>query len=133
MTIFYFTATGNSLAMAKKIGGDLVSIPQVVDSDKQLYKDDVIGIIFPIYALGMPKIVKRFLNKFKLEADYLFAIGTLGNMAGAAMPNLQKHAQKNGYSFDYTNQIRMLDNYLNMFEIGDQLDKLPSKKVDEHM
>lgn len=28
MKIFYFTATGNSLAVAKKIGGELISIPQ---------------------------------------------------------------------------------------------------------
>ena len=133
MTIFYFTATGNSLAVAKKIGGELVSIAQVVDSDNHCYKDDAIGIVFPIYALGMPKIVKRFLDAAKFETDYLFAIGTYGNMAGAAMHSLQKQALKNGYSFSYTNQILMLDNFLNMFEMEEQLAKLPNKKVDEHM
>jgi len=32
MTIFYFTGTGNSLAIAKSIGGSLISIPQVLAS-----------------------------------------------------------------------------------------------------
>jgi len=49
MTIFYFTATGNSLALAKRIGGTLVSIPQVVDSENLYYKDDAIGVVFPVY------------------------------------------------------------------------------------
>ncbi len=30
MTVLYFSATGNSLAVAKRIGGNLISIPQAV-------------------------------------------------------------------------------------------------------
>lgn len=48
MTVFYFTGTGNSLAAAKRIGGEFNSIPQVVDGNDLHYKDDVIGIVFPI-------------------------------------------------------------------------------------
>ena len=57
MLIFYFTATGNSLAVAKRIGGNLISIPQVIDSQNLKYKDDAIGIVFPIYSLEPAKIV----------------------------------------------------------------------------
>mgnify|MGYP003767868619 CR=1 FL=1 len=64
MIIFYFSATGNSLSAAKRIGGDLVSIPQVIESEHLEYKDDVIGLIFPIYSLRPPKMVRRF-------ADYV--------------------------------------------------------------
>ena len=102
MTIFYFTATGNSLSVAKQISGTLISIPQVVDSDNQHYKDDVIGIVFPIFALSTPKIVRRFLEKVRFEADYTFAIGTYGNMPGSAMMSLYKTSQKRGLRFDYT-------------------------------
>ena len=133
MTIFYFTATGNSLAVAKRIGGTLVSIPSVVDSGKLHYKDDVIGIVFPVYGWTTPVMVGRFLDKVKLEADYTFAIGTYGNIPGAAMMNLQKRAEKNGYRFDYTNQLLMVDNFLPIFEMDAQIKKLPGKKVEEKM
>jgi len=136
MTVFYFTATGNSLAVAKAvvkgIGGNLVSIPQAVDSESLHYKDDAIGVVFPIYGWTTPKMVRRFLEKAKLEADYVFAIGTYGNMPGAAMMNLQKLALKNGYRFDYANHLLMLDNFLPLFEMGAQAKKLPAKKVEEN-
>jgi len=133
MTIFYFTGTGNSLAVAKRIGGDLISIPQVIDSNNLHYKDDVIGIIFPIYALTAPEMVRRLLDKITFEADYTFAIGTYGNNAGSTMFNLQRQAQKKGYQFDYVDSILMVDNYLPIFEIGAEIAKLPEKKTEERM
>ena len=133
MTLFYFTATGNCLAVAKSIGGTLVSIPQVVDSDKLHYKDDAIGIVFPIYWWNTPIMVRQFVKKASFEADYLFAIGTYGSLPGAAMLNLQKQAKLKGYSFSYTNQLLMLDNYLPVFDMNKQADKLPKKHVDENL
>lgn len=132
MTVFYFTGTGNSLAVAKRIGGNLVSIPQVVDSDNLHYKDDVIGVVFPVYALAAPKIVRQFLEKVKFEADYTFAIGTYGGIPGTAMLNVQKLAKKNGYRFDYAENLLMVDNFLPTFEIEKQIAKLPEKKTEEN-
>lgn len=131
MTIFYFTGTGNSLAVAKRIGGTLISIPQVIDSQDLHFKDDVIGIVFPIYGFAAPKMVRQFLNKVKFEADYTLAIGTYGNMPGAAMFNIQKLAEKQGYRFDYANHLLMVDNFLPVFEIGSEIEKLPKKKTEE--
>ena len=133
MTVFYFTATGNCLSVAKRIGGILISIPQIIDSDNLYYKDDVIGIVFPIYVLKTPKIIDRFLSKVKFEADYTFAIGTYGNLPGAAMMNLQKQALENGERFDYVNHLLMVDNYLPMFEMDFQIRKLPQKRIEENM
>jgi len=133
MTIFYFTATGNSLAVAKRFGGTLISIPQVIDSNELRYKDDIVGVVFPIYGLGLPKMVRVFLEKVKIIADYTFIIGTYGNMSGAAMRNVQKLARKNGYRFDYANDLLMLDNYLPMFEMSKEQDKLPSKNVEDNL
>jgi len=131
MTIFYFTATGNSLAVAKRIGGTLISIPQIANSNNLHYKDDAIGIVFPIYWWNMPIMVRRFLDKVKLEADYLFAIGTYGSLPGAAMVSLQNQAKQNGHDFAYTNQVLMLDNYLPVFDMSKQEKNLPKKKVTE--
>ena len=133
MTIFYFTSTGNCLAVAKKLGGTLVSIPQVVDSDDLHVQDDVVGIIFPIYGFKTPKIVGRFLSKVKIEADYTFAIGTYGNTPRAAMANLQKQPFQSGYRFDYANHLLMVDNFLPIFEMDAQREKLSKKKIEENL
>lgn len=131
MTIFYFTSTGNCLAVAKHIGGNLISIPQVIDEPDTKYKDDVIGIIFPVYSNATPRMVRQFLDKVSFEADYLFAIGTYGNLPGACMYNLQKRAEQNGYRFDYLNSLLMVDNFLPVFEMGAEVAKLPKKKTGE--
>ena len=133
MTIFYFTGTGNSLAVAKRIGGALISIPQIIDTDNQHYKDDVIGVVFPVYALALPKMVRLFLEKVKFEADYTFAIGTYGGIPGTAMMNVQKLALKNGYRFDYAGGLLMLDNFLPTFEIGKEITNLPKKRIEENL
>jgi len=132
MTIFYFTGTGNSLAIAKSIGGNLISIPQVIDGGNLHYKDDAIGIVFPVYALIAPKIVRDFMDKAKFETDYLFAVGTYGNSGGSSLFALQKQAQKNGFSFDYLDEILMVDNCLPIFEIGAEIAKIPKKKTEEN-
>jgi ferredoxin len=133
MTIFYFTSTGNSLAVAKKIGGTLISIPQVIGDPNPEYKDDIIGIIFPIYGWGMPKMVKKFCETARFDAEYMFAIGTYGNLPGACMLNAQKLAVRHGYKFDYVESLLMVDNYLPGFEVGSQIEKLPQKKTDENL
>jgi ferredoxin len=131
MTIFYFTSTGNSLALAKRIGGNLISIPQVIDALETHYKDDAIGVVFPVYSNAPPRMVCRFFDKVRLEADYLFAIGTYGNLPGACMYNLQKNAEKRKFRFDYLNGLLMVDNFLPVFEIDAQIAKLPKKRTEE--
>lgn len=133
MKIFYYTGTGNSLAVAKQIGGELISIPQVMKSGELSFESDVIGVVFPIYSLEAPKKVQEFLSKAKLKADYLFAIGTYGNISSAAMYRLQNLAKANGYCFDYLNQILMVDNYLPVFNMEKEIEKIPKKKIPENM
>lgn len=133
MTTFYFTSTGNCLAVAKKIGGNLVSIPQVIDSSDLHFKDDVIGLVFPIYGFGMPKMVRKFLGKATWDAEYSFAIGTYGNLPGAAMVDVQNFAKRHGQRFDYAESLLMVDNYLPGFNMNEQIAKLPEKHVDENL
>lgn len=48
--IFYYTATGNCLYLARQIEEDLYSIPQELKKEDLRYKADKIGIVAPIYA-----------------------------------------------------------------------------------
>jgi len=133
MIIFYFTGTGNSLAVAKRIGGNLISIPQIINLDNQHYKNDVIGVVFPVYALAAPLMVRQFLRKAKFEADYIFAIGTYGGIPGTAMMNIQKLALKSGNRFDYTANILMVDNFLPTFDVKKEIVKIPKKNIDANI
>lgn len=115
------------MSVAKHLGGTLISIPQIINSDNLHYSDDAIGIVFPIYWWNLPLMVRRFIEKVKFETDYLFAIGTYGSLPGAAMAKLQC---QNKHHFAYANQLLMLDNYLPVFDMNAQEKSLPKKNID---
>ncbi len=54
MTVCYFTATGNCLYVARRIGGELKSIPHMMKSGEMDITDDAVGIVCPVYAGQMP-------------------------------------------------------------------------------
>ena len=133
MTIFYFTSTGNCLYVAKRIGGDLLSIPKMMKAKTFQFKDDAIGMVFPTYGFGMPDIVRQFLNQAAWEAEYTFAIATYGNLAGTVLRNAESAAAACGKKFDYMSTLLMVDNYLPVYKVEDQLAKLPDKKIEENL
>lgn len=77
--IFYFTGTGNSLYIARQLAGEnaeLLSIPQMVKR-KYEFEADEIGIVYPIYGHMPPYMVRQFIQKAKLKAEYKFAVPVL--------------------------------------------------------
>ncbi|MBR4164371.1 MAG: EFR1 family ferrodoxin [Solobacterium sp.] len=130
MKICYFTATGNCLYVAKRIGGELFSIPQLMKEDKIIISDETIGIICPVYAGEMPGMVRSFLSKAVLKANYVFFIYTYGMSSSVARPNAISAAKKAGIKLDYVNTIKMVDNYLPGFEIQNQIDTAPQKDIE---
>ncbi len=49
MKTLFFTATGNSLYVAKRIGGELYSIPQLLKNNNYIIEDESVGFVFPCY------------------------------------------------------------------------------------
>lgn len=68
--IFYFTGTGNSLFVAKEIEENPINIPQIIKRTEQIYKDNKIAIVAPIYGHEMPKMVKQFIESATLHGVY---------------------------------------------------------------
>lgn len=130
MKLLYFTATGNSLYAAKKIGGELISIPQAVKFGNYNFSDDKIGLIFPVYFVLLPALVEDFLRKVKLQGDYIFAVLTYGMMAGNAAGYLLKAGKERGIDFSYINTLKMVDNYIPDFRMEDQIRTEPDKRID---
>lgn len=133
MKIFYFTATGNSLYVAKRIGGELYSIPQMLNAGVHEFADEAIGFVFPCYGFGIPRMVIDFIQNSKFKANYFFAIMTYGNMAASGLRQIMEVGAKVDIEFNYTNEILMIDNYLPLFKIEDQLAKEGSKKIEEKL
>ena len=126
MKILYFTATGNNLSVAKRFDAELLSIPQMIKNKNYLIEDDRVGIIYPIYALSVPLIVKEYLEKTVIKAKYVFVIATYGFTSGASLHEMHKILDKNGNHADYYESLLMVDNFLPFFDVNQQ-DVFPKK------
>ncbi|MBQ8094865.1 MAG: EFR1 family ferrodoxin [Clostridia bacterium] len=133
MKVCYFTATGNCLYVAKRIGGDALSMPQLMKQDKIELSDDAVGIVCPVYAGEMPKMVRLFMDKANIRTDYFFFIYTYGMNHSAAIPNAVTAAAESGTALQYVNSIKMVDNYLPGFEMKNQIETAPAKKIEEQI
>lgn len=130
MKTCYFTATGNCLYVAKRIGGELLSIPQLMRQDEILIEDEAVGIVAPVYAVEMPMMVKAFLEKAKIKTDYFFFVYTYGMGYAEAFTHVDVAARKAGLTLSYIDAIQMVDNYIPFFDMREQIDTLPQKDVE---
>lgn len=131
MKIFYFTGTGNSLYIAKRLGGELYSIPQVLKGEDNIFEDEKIGIIFPTYGFSIPNIVKEFIEKITLKSPYIFTIMTYGNNNGDATKYFVSLAKKHNIEVRYCNSIAMVGNHIPLVDIEEQ--KSLDKNIEEHI
>ena len=69
MKILYYTSTGNNLYIAKKLGGELLSIPQLMKNNEFYIEDDLVGIVFPVFFATSPKTLREFLKKVEIKTE----------------------------------------------------------------
>lgn len=133
MLILYFSATGNNLYVSKQLGDNLYSIPKAVKENQFTFSDEKIGLIFPIYELGVPKYIEEFLNKVQLESDYIFSIMTYGMFSGLAASQLREIGKRNHINFSYINEVLMVDNYLPVYDMEKQIATQDKKEIDRQI
>lgn len=115
--LFFFSATGNSLIVAKDIAAilpetQIFSISRVINQKIDLNVDNI-GIIFPVYFSGMPKIVIDFINKLESsKTKYMFAICTCGSFPMGTLLQAQKQLRTRGMTLNAGFSIQMPGNYL---------------------
>ena len=118
MKTLYFTGTGNSLYLAKQIGGELLSIPQLIKEGNYNIEDDVVGFVVPCYYYTLPRLVEKYIRKVNIKADYIFLI--LNNGGGgvvAAMTIIENLFKEKGFTHYYLNKIVMVDNFLPCYDM----------------
>jgi len=120
MKVLYFSSTGNCLYVAKRTGGECLAIPTLIEKGADEFRDDVVGVIFPVYGLCIPPYVEEFLKKITVECKYFFAIATYGFFSGAVCRELAAITTKNGRKFDYVNRIKMAENCITFADMAKQ-------------
>jgi Fe-S-cluster-containing hydrogenase component 2/flavodoxin len=94
--IYYFSATGNSLAVARTIADKLektklISIARLDPAEASVETADQVGFVFPVYAWGPPRIMTEFMERVFLKKDqYVFAVATCGGTPGGTMNQVKK-------------------------------------------
>jgi len=134
--VYYFSGTGNSLAVAKDIAtqlnATLLPVLPLMNQETIKTKAKTIGIVFPIYDFKAPPLIDTFIKKLpNLKNTYLFAVCTYGVRPLNTMKKLQKTIQScdgalsggftvmmphNGLGFKdipQQKQQRMFDNWQN--------------------
>ncbi len=142
--IYYFTGTGNSLAAARSIGrhlGDceLVSIASLAGTTGEITPSaDRVGIVCPVYDLGLPSIVAEFVQRLDLShAGYCYAVLTMGGFGASALRQLDNLVfARTRRHLDAVFTVRMVGNFVPLYEPakGAKRDKLladAEKRLDE--
>ena len=132
--IFYFTATGNSLYVARELAGEsgqLLSIPRLIKDEHLDFEADEIGFVFPDYAASAPLMVREFVSKAHFKAQYIFSVITFGNFAANVADWWDDFCKEKGLQNHYINTLLMVDNYLPVFDMNEQM-KI-DKKISENL
>lgn len=129
--VFYFTGTGNSLYVAKELDETFISIPQVIKEEKLNFSADSIGIVCPVYGHEMPGMVKEFVRRASFKTGYLFVVLTYGAHHGGAAEIADRFIRDSGKKADYITSIEMVDNFLPVFDMKEQM--VMDKQVEKHL
>lgn len=145
-TVFYFSGTGNSLYVAKKIAqktdSKIVPITETrLQKTVKVESKDFI-LVFPIHYIwngGLPELVKKFISKIEnIKSLNIVAVSTCGGVQGDSLVKLHSLLQKMGGSLLAGYTVKFPYNYISFSgslskfsqkEIDDQIEKSESKII----
>ena len=114
--VFYFTGTGNSLAVAKSVAGGLTDglvVPMLGKDGLECIDADTerVGFVFPIYMNAVPKVVVQFIETLKpVPTTYYFALATHGGIPGMTGLYFNKVLRCRGICLDAYFEVKMINN-----------------------
>ena len=111
--ILYFSGTGNSLAIARRIAeaidDQVLPLTEAVQQD--LTNEQRIGLVFPTYDFNMPPAVRTLVPQLKISPNaYVFAVTTCGAQAGNSLWTLRRLLRHKDIELAYAHKIRVPDN-----------------------
>ena len=138
-TLYYFSGTGNSYYVAKEMQkrlkeSELVPITRYIAQQEVNVTSQKVGLIFPLYFQGMPKVVLDFVQKLHLDkVEYVFAVVTQGDGAyqGGALTQLKQVLKAKNKKLSAGFHIHMPENYLPLLKVQlEEKQKILFKKAD---
>ncbi len=126
IVIFYFSGTGNTLYLANKVKEYLIKQHhrncQLIDLSKNtkldFTKNNVYGFMFPVYAYGLPRIMRNFLLSLpKNIGAEAFAISNAGEGEGIALDEALAILNNKGFSVIGGKVIFMPQNFSPIFKL----------------
>ncbi|MFW9810245.1 MAG: EFR1 family ferrodoxin [Candidatus Thorarchaeota archaeon] len=115
--MFYFTGTGNSLMVARKIG-ELIGNTEVssivgTEEERPSKRYETIGIVFPVYWGGLPLKVLNFLPKLKeYKESYIFGVATHAGGPDSVISQLRHELKQIDLDLAAGFILRMPSNYI---------------------
>ncbi|MBF0479815.1 MAG: EFR1 family ferrodoxin [Candidatus Omnitrophica bacterium] len=121
--IYYFSGTGNSLAVARDLAKqlndsevELINLATITIHEFKILSADRIGIVFPVYMWHMPHMVATFINKLLIDkSKYVFAIATYDGIAGNVINQVKKQFRLRRIKLAAGFLIKMPTNYIPLF------------------
>ncbi|HSL93531.1 MAG TPA: EFR1 family ferrodoxin [Bacillota bacterium] len=117
-TLLYFTGTGNTLALAQAAKQTLesaewqVRLVNVAGSYEPL-QNDLVGLFFPVYSFGPPRIITRFLRRLPDgNGTPAFVVANPAESAGGAAGMAHRALSAKGYSVRQSYTVLMPSNYI---------------------
>lgn len=128
--VYYFSGTGNSAFAAKKLAeytkDECIFIPDVfaaMQSDITVEAGDVIGVVCPIYAWGVPECVADFLSHVKVDKKaFAYIVVTCGSDAGKAVRQIERL-----FPYNSAYSVRMPENFTALFKTDSE--ELQKEKI----
>ena len=117
--IFYFTGSGNTLAIAKRFAEKLENCELVRVSTRLDFtapvKAEKLGFVFPVYAWGIPLLFKEFMEQIQIsQANYIFVITNFAGSSGNALGYFNNICKKKSIRIDAFGEVVMPSNYVTM-------------------
>jgi ferredoxin len=139
-TIYYFSGAGNSLAVAKRLAGELgtqllpmkvlrerngqpahTPRPAANDASENLAAGSVIGIVFPVHGGRPPKFVIEALGNLpNIQETYVFAVCTYGISPGRALHRVGELVKEKGGTLAAGFSVGMPQSGIGSARIGDE-------------
>lgn len=107
--IYYFSGTGNSKWVADQLASKIgdIAINMIGQTKPPSLDNQTVGLVFPIYAWGVPEPVVDFVSMLSGKPEFAFGVCTCGGEAGLAMQSLNSI-----FPLDSAYSVKMPNNYV---------------------
>ena len=134
--IFSFSATGNSLHLAKAVaertGDEVREVWRMPEAVTDVSSEPSVGFVFPVWYYDMPDRLKEIIRTgFRFGQDQMvWAVMDYGTFPGSACARTVKFFSSVGVDLRFALSYRMPENYIMMFdspsdrEVEEQLSKV---------